>query len=146
LDGRGGDQLLDALERVASGIVGVTSAVFASDPPIELTLLQWRTLVVVIEAEDGLRISDVAARVGSSLPSASRLVERLVRRGLISIDADPTDRRVRIARPTRAGSALRRRLVARRRELLAERLATVAVSDETIAGLNTIGKALDSVR
>jgi DNA-binding MarR family transcriptional regulator len=142
----GGDDLLDALERVATGIVGVTSAVFASEPPIDLTLLQWRTLVVVIEAQDGVRISELAARVGSSLPSASRLVDRLVRRGLISIEIDTHDRRVRIARPTRAGTALRQRLIARRRDLLAARVATITVSDETVAGLNTIGKALDSVR
>src|SRR5581483_1671575 len=71
--------LLDALERLSVGIVGVTSAVFAGDPPIDLTLLQWRTLVVATEAENGLRISELAARVGASLPSASRLVERLVR-------------------------------------------------------------------
>src|SRR5689334_10937177 len=79
-------RLLDALEQVAVGMVGITSAVFAADPPIDLTLLQWRTLVVVTEAADGLRISEVAARVGTSLPSASRLVDRLARRGLVSVE------------------------------------------------------------
>lgn len=141
----GGD-LLDVLERVATGIVGVTSAVFAGEPPVDLTLLQWRTLVVVIEAQDGVRISELAARVGSSLPSASRLVDRLVRRGLIAVETDTTDRRVRIARPTRAGSALRQRLVDRRREILGQQVRDLHLSPEVVAGLDAIGHALERHR
>jgi DNA-binding MarR family transcriptional regulator len=141
-----GGELLDVLERVATGIVGVTSAVFASEPPIDLTLLQWRTLVVVIEAQDGVRISDLAGRVGSSLPSASRLVDRLVRRGLIRVETDTSDRRVRIARPTPAGTELRQRLVVRRREFLGQQVRDLDLSSEVVAGLDAIGHALERHR
>lgn len=140
------DRLLDALEHLAVGMVGVTSAVFAADPPIDLTLLQWRTLVVVTEADDGLRISEVAARTGTSLPSASRLVDRLARRGLLVVEPDPTDRRARLVRSTRSGTTLRRRLVARRREMLDDRIAQVTLPRDLLAGLETIGHALDDRR
>lgn len=139
-------RLLDALERVAVGLVGVTSAVFAGDDPVDLTLLQWRTLVVTTEAPDGLRISDVAARVGTSLPSASRLVDRLLRRGLVRVEADPSDRRARLVRSSRAGTNLRRRLVQRRREILDERLAGVVLPADAVAALERLGRALDSSR
>jgi DNA-binding MarR family transcriptional regulator len=141
-DGR----LLDALEHVAVGMIGVTSAVFAGDPPIDLTLLQWRTLVVVTEADDGLRISEVASRTGTSLPSASRLVDRLVRRGLLIVEPDSSDRRARIVRSTRAGTTLRKRLVARRREMISQRVGRVMLPSELLSGLETIGQALDDRR
>ncbi len=141
-----GDRLLDALEHLAVGMVGVTSAVFASDPPIDLTLLQWRTLVVVTEADDGLRISDVASRTGTSLPSASRLVDRLVRRGLLVVEPDPSDRRARLARPTRSGMTLRERLVARRREMLAARVDRGSLPGDLLGGLEKLGEALDDQR
>ncbi|HEY3524379.1 MAG TPA: MarR family transcriptional regulator [Candidatus Limnocylindrales bacterium] len=134
--------LLDALERLSVGIIGVTSAVFVGDPPIDLTLLQWRTLVVATEAGDGLRISELAARVGASLPSASRLVERLVRRGLVSVEPDPMDRRARLVRPTAAGLELRTRLVERRRNLLAQRVAAISVPGAVVPALEAIGNAL----
>jgi DNA-binding MarR family transcriptional regulator len=135
-------RLLDALEDVAVGVVGVTSAVFAADPPIDLTLLQWRTLVVVTEADDGVRISDVAARVGTSLPSASRLVDRLARRDLVTVEPDAAARRARVVRPSRAGTALRRRLIGRRRDMLSERLSAANLPTDLLSGLETIGRAL----
>ncbi|HEU4671578.1 MAG TPA: MarR family transcriptional regulator [Candidatus Limnocylindrales bacterium] len=136
------DPLLEALERLSVGIVGVTSAVFAGDPPIDLTLLQWRTLVVTTEADNGLRISELAAHVGASLPSASRLVERLVRRGLVSVEPDPADRRARIVRPTPAGLELRSRLVERRRDLLAQRVRTISIPRSVVPTLEALGNAL----
>jgi DNA-binding MarR family transcriptional regulator len=142
----GGDRLLDALEHLAVGMVGVTSAVFAADPPIDLTLLQWRTLVVVTEADDGLRISEVASRTRTSLPSASRLVDRLVRRGLLVVEPDPSDRRARLARSTRAGTALRQRLVARRREMLAARVDRSSLPGDLLSGLERVAQALDDQR
>jgi DNA-binding MarR family transcriptional regulator len=139
-------RLLDALETVAVGVVGLTAAVFAADPPIDLTLLQWRTLVVTTEADDGLRISEVASRTGTSLPSASRLVDRLVRRGLLTVESDPSDRRARLVRPSRAGTALRRRLVARRREMLAKRVDALTLPLDLLGGLERIGEALADQR
>jgi DNA-binding MarR family transcriptional regulator len=138
--------LLDALERLSVGIVGVTSAVFAGDPPIDLTLLQWRTLVVATEARDGLRISELAARVGASLPSASRLVDRLVRRDLVSVIPDPADRRARVVRPTPTGLELRGRLVERRRNLLAQRVREIGIPPSVVPALDAIGTALEGDR
>jgi DNA-binding MarR family transcriptional regulator len=140
------DPLLDALERLSVGIVGVTSAVFAGDPPVDLTLLQWRTLVVATEAKDGLRISELAARVGASLPSASRLVDRLVRRDLVSVEPDPSDRRARVVRPTPRGLELRGRLVERRRNLLAQRVAALRIPASAVPALDAIGTALEGDR
>ena len=53
-----------------------------------------------------LRMSDIAARVLLSPSGITRLVERLVARGLILRDADPTDGRAVLATLTDRGSTL----------------------------------------
>ena len=67
-------------------------------------------------------MGEVAQRVGTTPPSASRLVRRLERRGLVSSERDETDRRAIIIRPTPAGTDLWSTLVDHRQQLIARLL------------------------
>ncbi len=115
-------RLVDVLERLVVGAVGMTTAALAGSGAVaELTLPQWRVLVVVAQS-DGIRVSDIAGRVGVALPSASRLVRRLEHHGLVSTSRDETDRRATIVRPTAAGLDVWAAVTDRRRRLIAEML------------------------
>ena len=59
---------------------------------LDLPLGQVRCLRRIIE-QDGCKLVDLARETNLSVPNASRLVDRLVRRGLVVRQTDPTDRR-----------------------------------------------------
>jgi DNA-binding MarR family transcriptional regulator len=61
----------------------------------ELSVAQVAALYLVDE-NGPMRIGEVAAALGRSLPAASRLTDDLVRRGLLQRDEDPEDRRARL--------------------------------------------------
>ena len=61
------------------------------------------------------QVSDLAELFGASLPSMSRAVEGLVKKGLATRVEDPTDRRVRLVRLTAKGKDLVDKLVTVRR-------------------------------
>ena len=135
---------LDAIELIATGLVGMTAlAVAESGAPTELTLSQWRALAVVSGSE-GIRVGEVAARIGASVPSASRLIQRLERRSLVTTERDEADRRATIVRVTEEGARTRARVVQRRRELvqraIAERGDPIPGGLDT--GLEAIGEAI----
>jgi len=111
-------RVVEALERLVTAAVGLTTvALGEAGVASELTLPQWRILVVVAQS-DGSRVGEVAARIGVSLPAASRLVRRLERRGLVTAIRDERDRRATIVRPTEAGFRLWEDVAGRRRRRL----------------------------
>ena len=115
------DDIVDHLERMAVGSVGLTTRALASaDAGFELTFPQWRVLLVLGEGEDGARIGQVAARVGVTLPATSRLIRRLERRGLTTLTVDERDRRATRARLTGHGRAVRAAILDHRRTALRE--------------------------
>ncbi len=114
-----GTTVLDALEELAFGMVALTSqAISESTTRGELTVQQWRILVVLGGADAGMRVSALARRITASGPSTSRLLKRLEQHGLIEIGPDPGDGRALRIGLSGAGTELRARIVARRRELL----------------------------
>ena len=52
---------------------------------------------------DGLRVTDLAERVGMTKQALGEFANDLERQGLLETVRDPADRRVRILRPTRRG-------------------------------------------
>jgi len=132
----------DALEAVVFGSVAVTSRALAV-VGLELTLAQWRVLVVVGEnLEGGATVTEIAARLGAEISPVSRLVSRLARRGLVIAYKDDRDRRVTRVTVSDAGREIRDTVIERRRELLAEVLAAAGPIDrDAEAALHRIGVA-----
>jgi DNA-binding MarR family transcriptional regulator len=128
------DQLLLLLERVVIGSVGLTTRALAEAAPGgDLTFPQWRAMLVVGEGSDGLRVGQVASRVGVTLPATSRLLRRLERRGLMELGPDPVDRRATRARLTAAGVAARAAVLDYRRAELRETAARLDAADQVAA-------------
>jgi DNA-binding MarR family transcriptional regulator len=76
------------------------------EPLQDMTMAQLRALMV-LSHEQPLAIGALAERLGTGLPAASRLVERLVADALVERYEDPTDRRRALVRlSTRGQSAL----------------------------------------
>src|SRR5215204_2076532 len=57
---------------------------------------------------DGLRVTDLAARVGMTKQALGEFVATLQDAGLVEVTVDQRDRRVRLIRPTPAGQELQR--------------------------------------
>lgn len=68
---------------------------------LDLTLTQVKALAAL--SADELTVKELAARLGLSLPGASRAVDVLVARGLLGRREDTTDRRMKRLRCTDAG-------------------------------------------
>jgi DNA-binding MarR family transcriptional regulator len=123
-DGRRARQLITAeiaaeLERIAVGSVDLTTRALArANAGFELTFPQWRTLVMVGEQPDGLRIGEIAARIEVTVPATGRLVRRLERRELVGLTGDERDRRATRVRLTIRGREVREAILGHRRRAL----------------------------
>jgi DNA-binding MarR family transcriptional regulator len=118
------DRIVHAVERVIYASVGLTTrAIDASPRAGDLTLAQWRVLAVLNDSRGPLRVTDVAERVGLSLPSASRLLARVTERGLISSETDERDRRALLVSLSDDGRNLLDEVLAIRRGLVRDALA-----------------------
>jgi DNA-binding MarR family transcriptional regulator len=126
------------------GGIGVTAlALSEATPTVDLTLPQWRVLVIVAEG-DGVRIGEVGNRLNAGIPSASRLVRRLERRGLATAERDERDRRATLVRATAEGRRVRMAVVHRREELIEAALhgALSGLTDETVVTLDQLADRL----
>lgn len=74
-----------------------------------LTPTQGDILRVLIQRQDGMRVSALAAHLNVTQPTASDAIAALERKGLVEKLADPEDGRALILRPTRSGRALVKR-------------------------------------
>ena len=116
-------RVLDQLESIIVEAIGVTTASLGDVPSgSQLTLQQWRALILLGVA-DGIRVGALAEQLGTSMPTASRIVARLERRGLVAVEPDDHDHRAVLVRASAAGSRLRAEIVARRRAWLRRALA-----------------------
>ena len=106
---------------------------------IRLTMPQGRLLLVLL-AEERMRMSDLAAALGSTFSAATGLVDRLVERKLLERQTDPEDRRTVLCCLTSSGRELAVKLLEirhlqwgeRLRPLTLEELAQVAEAMELI--------------
>ena len=132
-----------ALERLVFAGVALTSRALAeATPGLELTIPQWRALVVLGEASDGARVGEVAHALGGSLPATSRLLRRLERRGLLSAHRDEADHRATRVRLTPEGRRVRGAIVAYRRRTILRVARAAAPSLEMTAELERLAAAI----
>ena len=92
------EQLLDLMEQVAAHLRSPTVEDWAE---LELTKPQLRVLLLLHGGPH--RMGQLAAALGTSLPSATSLVDRMVGRGLVERATDPADRRVVVCRLSPVG-------------------------------------------
>jgi DNA-binding MarR family transcriptional regulator len=137
-------EVLDALEELMVGAIGMTSVALANAAAGGLTMSQWRALVVIGRA-DQVRVGGVATAAGMSLPSTSRLIRRLERGGLVASNRDEEDRRATLVTLTPAGRRLRDDVVRRRRVLMEEALIArgTRLPDDLNGGLAAIARAFE---
>jgi DNA-binding MarR family transcriptional regulator len=101
-----------------------------AEPWLELDMStpQLKALLLISE-EEGLRMRELARRLGGSFSNATVLVDRLVDRGLVERLADPEDRRVVLVRAADEGQQLIEKLVTSWRTLSTTLLESLAPED-----------------
>jgi DNA-binding MarR family transcriptional regulator len=137
--------IVQSLEQLMFAAIGMTTLALAGSSTRDLTLSGWRALVILDRAEK-TRVGTLAQGVGVSLPSASRLVRRMERDGLVLTERDESDRRATLVSLTQKGHELRDLVVARRRALMDEALATNSpkLPRGLVPGLAAIAHAFES--
>ena len=135
------EELFEAIELVVFRAIGLTSFAVADAASVDLTLHQWRALVVI--GRDGtIRVGEVALQIGTPLPATSRLLARLERRGLSASARDEADRRATNVWLTPDGRAVRDAVIRRRRQLMLAALADRgALPKDLTRGLEALGAA-----
>lgn len=102
-----------------------------------LTQAEYDVLLTVTRGEArSARLRDVTANMLISQPSVSRLVDRMVARGLLGKCPDPQDGRGAIVRATDAGVAAFRRVATTHGTSIAERMSVL--SDAELAELEAL--------
>ncbi len=138
----GHTDLASEIERLLTSGIGITArAIDQTAEAAELTLVQWRVLVIASHTE-GLRIGELAAHLGISIPSASRLVRRIESQGLVTAMRADDDRRATNIALTKAGREIVDAVVRRRRKLIG--LALSAKPGDLPAGaVSLVGQIAD---
>ncbi len=94
----------------------------------DLSVPQFRTLGY-LRRHPGASLSQVAEHIGLTLPSISRMIDRLEKQALLSRANTPSDRRRISLKLTAQGEAALRTADKATRERLAERLGALSVED-----------------
>jgi DNA-binding MarR family transcriptional regulator len=93
------------LEQLGKLLRELTRTTAGADEGPALTATQRVALIEIADAGP-LRLNDVAARIGTSAPTASRTVDVLDDLGFVARETDPADRRAVRIELTRAGRRL----------------------------------------
>ncbi|TDN91768.1 MarR family transcriptional regulator [Microbacterium sp. BK668] len=94
--------------------------------PKTLSQAEYDVLLTVTRGEGmTARLRDVTANMLISQPSVSRLVDRMVARGLISKCPDPEDGRGALVRATNEGASAFRRIASSHGRAIAERMSVL---------------------
>lgn len=105
------------VSRAAQAMKGELNRAFA-EAGLDVTADQWRVLVHLWQI-DGLALNRLSHRLRQEKTGVSRLVSGLVRRGLVTLEADPDDGRVRRVHLTAEGRRLEARCIGLAREVIA---------------------------
>lgn len=103
---------------------------------LDMSTPQFKALLLISE-EEGIRMRELARKMGGSFSNATVLVDRLVERGLVERLAEPQDRRVVLVRVSEEGRRLIEQLITSWRTLSPSLLETLDPED-----LATVHKAL----
>ncbi|WP_062464320.1 MarR family winged helix-turn-helix transcriptional regulator [Demequina soli] len=108
-----------------------------------LSMREYDVLYTLSKCDGPQRLGDLGAHVLLSQPGLSRLVDRLVERGLISRCVDPTDKRAAHLSLTDEGRAIQR-TVGRAHGASVAAAMTARLTDEELTLLETLSRKLIS--
>jgi DNA-binding MarR family transcriptional regulator len=114
--------LLAAVDALVMAAIGLTTRTLVTSPARDVTVAQWRMLALLEQSEDGIRLTDLADATAMSMPSASRMVNRLTARGFVQSEPHPADGRAIRIRLTPTGRSTVHDVVSRRHEAVARAL------------------------
>ncbi|GAA1636475.1 MarR family winged helix-turn-helix transcriptional regulator [Microbacterium flavum] len=107
----------------------------------DLAQAEYDVLLTVARGENGsARLRDVTANMLISQPSVSRLVDRMVSRGLLSKCPDPQDGRGAVLTATEDGLSAFRRVASAHARSIAERMSVL--DDVELAQLQALAQKL----
>jgi DNA-binding MarR family transcriptional regulator len=122
------EDVVDAVLNASRVLVAIAARSLA-DAGEEVTLTQYRALVV-LASRGAQGVAALADAVAVTPPTASRLCDRLVRKGLVRRRTDRHDRRQVRVGLTEAGRRLIDTVTARRRKEIAALLAAVSPEEQ----------------
>lgn len=122
----GEDEVVGALLALSRVFVGTAARSLASLDD-DVTLPQFRTLVVLV-SHGPQRIVDLALELTVTSSTATRMCDRLARKGLVAREARPEDRRAAWVVLTARGRDLVGEVMQRRRESIAALIADLALT------------------
>jgi len=137
--------MVDAVLSASRVLVAIAARSLA-DAGEEVTLTQYRSLVI-LASRGPQGVAALAEAVAVTPPTASRLCERLVRKGLVHRRTDRRDRRQVRVGLTGAGRHLVDTVTGRRRREIADLLASIPPQDQrpVAAALQQLAKAAGEV-
>jgi DNA-binding MarR family transcriptional regulator len=89
---------------------GSSRELYALLSDLDLSMAHIKTLHTLHDSPGDLSVKEVAERLGLSVPGASRVVDTLLRRGLLSRREDERDRRIKRVDITDQGADVVRRI------------------------------------
>ncbi len=113
----------------ASRVLVAIAARSLADAGEEVTLTQYRSLIV-LASRGPQSVAELAEAVAVTPPTASRLCDRLVKKGLVRRRTDRHDRRQVHIALTKTGHELVDAVTARRRQEIADLLTAVPIKTQ----------------
>jgi DNA-binding MarR family transcriptional regulator len=136
-------------------ILAATTRLYQSSPRqsleswvhLDLTAAQMKTLAV-LSGDEPMTIGRVADLLGITLPTASHLVDKLVRAGFAERSDDPLDRRRAVVRTSAQGAALMRSLREFSQSYLLDCLACMSDADVValMQGMTALADATEKLK
>lgn len=130
-------ELIEPLEALIFQAVALTVTAIAAVDASELTIPKWRTIVILSE-HGSCTITELATALRMSMPSTSRMVQRLRDRG--HVETNRTGRTMNVRLSTQ-GQTLRDSVVHARRQLLAQAINN-PIPNELVPGIQAITVAI----
>jgi DNA-binding MarR family transcriptional regulator len=127
------DAAVDGVLAASKALVGVAARSLAALGDDELTLAQYRVLLLVVEGR-ARAPGDLATLLEVHPSNATRVVDRLVAKGLLERDAMEGDRRVVSLAATPSGRATVGRVLRHRRRIIEESLADLGPGETEVIG------------
>lgn len=134
------ERTIAALERLVNLGGSMTTRALQAHPETSgLSVTQYR-LFVHVASSDGIRVGELARRIGGRSQTTSRLIQRLESRGLVSSARGELDRREVIVRATPRGADLWADIGVRRRAQIRGALAGLTLADDAVDAIELLAE------